>query len=42
LLSDHDSRKARTDAALALKGSLGAKAADDLAESVTRIRSTWR
>jgi metal-responsive CopG/Arc/MetJ family transcriptional regulator len=42
LLADHDSRKARTDAALALKGSMGAKAADDLAESVARIRSTWR
>jgi metal-responsive CopG/Arc/MetJ family transcriptional regulator len=42
LLTDHDSRKARTDVALALKGSMGAKAADDLAESVTRIRSTWR
>jgi metal-responsive CopG/Arc/MetJ family transcriptional regulator len=42
MLAEDDSRKSRTKAALALKGSLGAKAADDLAASVARIRSTWR
>jgi hypothetical protein len=42
LLTDSDSRKARTDAALALKGSLAAAAADELEASIARIRSTWR
>ncbi len=42
MLVEDDSRKVRTQAALALKGSMSAKAADDLAASVARIRSTWR
>jgi metal-responsive CopG/Arc/MetJ family transcriptional regulator len=42
MLAEDDSRKSRTKAALALKGSMGAKAADDLEASVARIRSTWR
>jgi len=42
MLAEDDSRKSRTQAALALKGSMGAKAADELAASVVRIRSTWR
>ena len=42
MLDEDDSRKSRTQAALALKGSLGAQAADDLAASVARVRSTWR
>ena len=42
LLADHDSRKSRTDAALALQGSMDSKAADELEASVTRVRSTWR
>ena len=42
MLAEDDSRKSRTKAALALKGSMGAKAADDLEASVARVRSTWR
>jgi metal-responsive CopG/Arc/MetJ family transcriptional regulator len=42
LLANDDSRQVRTEAALALKGTLDAKAADDLEASVARIRSTWR
>jgi hypothetical protein len=42
LLATDDSRQARTESALALKGTLDAKAADDLEASVARIRSTWR
>jgi metal-responsive CopG/Arc/MetJ family transcriptional regulator len=42
MLAEDDSRKSRTATALALKGSLGAKAADDLSASIARIRSTWR
>jgi len=42
MLAEDDSRKSRTKAALALKGSIGAKAADDLEASIARVRSTWR
>jgi len=42
MLAEDDSRKSRTKAALALKGSMGEKAADDLEASVARVRSTWR
>ena len=42
LLADDDSRKSRIQAALALRGSMSAKAADELEASVARIRSTWR
>ena len=42
LLAEDDSREVRTKAALALEGSMGAKEADALLASVTRIRSTWR
>jgi metal-responsive CopG/Arc/MetJ family transcriptional regulator len=42
LLADHESRKSRTDAALALQGSMDTKAADELEASVARVRSTWR
>jgi len=42
LLADHYSRKSRTDAALALQGSMDSKAADELEASVARVRSTWR
>jgi len=41
-LSEEDTRKARTEAALALEGSMSAKAAEALSASVTRIRRTWR
>ena len=42
LLAEEASRKARVDAALALEGSMCAKAADELAASVARIRRVWR
>ena len=42
LLADADSRKGRVETALALEGSMTAEAADEIAESVARIRSTWR
>jgi hypothetical protein len=42
LLADEDSGKGRVEAALALAGSMTADAADELAASVTRIRSSWR
>jgi hypothetical protein len=42
LLAEEDSRKVRLDTALALEGSMGAKAADELSASVVRIRRTWR
>lgn len=42
LLADDDTRHARSEYALALKGSLDAKAADDLEASVARLRSNWR
>ncbi len=42
LLAEEDSRKVRTEAALALEGTMGAKAADALSASVERIRRTWR
>jgi hypothetical protein len=42
LLADRDSGKDRIEAALALEGSMTAQAADELAASVTRIRSNWR
>jgi len=41
-LSEEDTRKARTEAALALEGSMSAKAAEALSASVVRIRRTWR
>jgi hypothetical protein len=42
LLADEDSRKGRVEAALALEGSMTAKAADEMVASVSRIRSNWR
>ena len=42
MLADDDSGEGRIKAALALKGSMGAKEADELAASVASIRSTWR
>jgi hypothetical protein len=42
LLADEDAGKGRVEAALALEGSMTAEAADELAASVTRIRSQWR
>jgi hypothetical protein len=42
LLADEVSRKDRIEAALAVEGSLGASAADNLEASVSRIRDNWR
>lgn len=42
MLEEDASRKGRARAAVALEGSLGARAADELTEAVARIRSTWR
>jgi hypothetical protein len=42
LLAESDSRNPRVEAALALEGALGARAADELAASVARIRGNWR
>ena len=42
LLAENDSRDIRVRAALALEGSMDAKAADELAASVEHIRSNWR
>jgi hypothetical protein len=41
-LAEEDCRKVRIDAALALEGSMGKKAAEELSASVARIRGTWR
>ncbi len=42
LLAEDDAREDRIKAALALEGSMSARAADELAESVEHIRSAWR
>jgi hypothetical protein len=42
LLTEDETRAARVKAALTLEGSMGAEAADELANSVRRVRSNWR
>jgi metal-responsive CopG/Arc/MetJ family transcriptional regulator len=42
MLAEDDFRESRTKAAIALEGSIGERAADELTASVARIRSTWR